>query len=437
MSRNGKLIRAVGLWGLIAFNLNLVIGSGVYLLPSRTFELLGAASLWAPIVFAIPVFILALCFAEASSRFDDSGGPYLYTRDGLGEFLGFETGWMNLVARVTSIASLANGFVLSLDRLVPGANEGLSRSLLLAASILILSLIDALGIRFGARTIYALTWGKIIPLLIFVIAGLAAFRYNPLPGSFSLDVAAVDWGTTTLFLLFAYGGFENLGVPAAEYENPKRNVPIALLVSLLAIASVYALVQFAAMATLPDLGATKTPIADAAGVVLGEFGLTLITLGAILSIIGTNMGSTIAASRMIYALTEDRPPFRIFGKVFSTTHTPLYSIVLLACATVPVALAGTFATLALVSAGARLATYLFTAASLPRLRRLRDGYTNPGGLLIPILGVLISLYLLSVLTREQLTALGIAALAGLVLYAISLAAGGRVEDDGAEAGGVS
>lgn len=432
MSSEGKLIRAVGLWGLVAFNLNLVIGSGVYLLPSRTFALLGPFSLWAPLLFSIPVFILAMCFAEASSRFDESGGAYLYTREGLGELIGFETGWMTLVARVTSLASLANGFVLSLDRLVPGVNEGLSRTALLAGSLVLLATIDAAGIRMGARTVYALTWGKIIPLVIFVVVALIAFRHNPLPASLSLDAGAVDWGSATLFLIFAYGGFENLGVPASEFRNPERNVPRALIISLLAIAAVYALVQLAAMATITDLSTSQTPIADAAGVVMGDVGITLVTVGAIISILGTNMGTTITGSRLLYSLTRDRRPFRVVGRVFSSTRTPILSTAVLAGVAIPIALAGTFETLALVSAGARLVTYLFTAASVPKLRKLREGFTSPGGLLIPLLGVGISLYLMSLLTREQMVALGIAALVGLVFYGISAAAGGRVREPAGE-----
>ncbi len=101
-----KFVRAVGFWGLVAMTINAVIGSGVFLLPTETFKLLGPFSLWAPLIFAIPVFIIVLCFAEAASHFSETGGPYLYVRTAFGDFLGFETGWMNWLARLTSLASL-------------------------------------------------------------------------------------------------------------------------------------------------------------------------------------------------------------------------------------------------------------------------------------------------------------------------------------------
>src|SRR5216117_391426 len=119
-----KFVRAVGFWGLVAMTINAVIGSGVFLLPTETYKLLGGFSLWAPLIFAVPVFILVLCFAEAASHFSEPGGAYLYARTAFGDFIGFETGWMNWIARVTSLASLSNGFVLALALFFPSLALG-------------------------------------------------------------------------------------------------------------------------------------------------------------------------------------------------------------------------------------------------------------------------------------------------------------------------
>src|ERR1700694_6032989 len=112
-----KLVSAVGVWGLGLFCINAVVGSGVFLLPSESYKLLGAFSLWAPLIFAVPVFILVLCFAEAASHFSEPGGAYLYARTAFGDFIGFETGWVNSIARLASLASLSHGFVVALARL--------------------------------------------------------------------------------------------------------------------------------------------------------------------------------------------------------------------------------------------------------------------------------------------------------------------------------
>src|SRR6266853_1016493 len=152
-----KLIRAVGFWGLVAMCINAVVGSGVFLLPTESYKLLGPFSLWAPLIFALPVFILVLCFAEAASHFSEPGGAYLYARTAFGDFIGFETGWMNWLARLTSLASLSNGFMLALALKFPVVATGWIRVSLIVGSILILALIHLVGVRYGAASIYVFT----------------------------------------------------------------------------------------------------------------------------------------------------------------------------------------------------------------------------------------------------------------------------------------
>src|SRR5579872_78127 len=200
---SGKLVRAVGLWGLVAMCINAVVGSGVFLLPTESYKLLGAFSLWAPLLFVIPVFILVLCFAEAASHFTEPGGAYLYARTAFGDFVGFETGWMNWIARLTSLASLSNGFVISLALFFPLLGGGWPRAAVIVMSLLILGAIHYAGVRYGAASIYVFTWGKLLPLLLFIVVALAAFRHNPIPASLHLPPAGTDWSGAALFMLFA------------------------------------------------------------------------------------------------------------------------------------------------------------------------------------------------------------------------------------------
>src|SRR5256712_4993185 len=147
-NKSEKLVRAVGLWGLVAMCINAVVGSGVFLLPTESYKLLGAFSLWAPLIFAVPVFILVLCFAEAASHFTEPGGAYLYARTAFGDFVGFETGWMNWIARLTSLASLSNGFVISLALFFPGLGSGAARAAVILGSLPILGAIHFVRGRY-------------------------------------------------------------------------------------------------------------------------------------------------------------------------------------------------------------------------------------------------------------------------------------------------
>lgn len=413
-----KLVRAVGFWGLVAMCINAVVGSGVFLLPTESYKLLGPFSLWAPLIFALPVFILVLCFAEAASHFSEPGGAYLYAKTAFGDFIGFETGWMNWLARVTSLAALSNGFVVSLARIFPSLGTATARIAVIVISIGILTAIHYVGVKYGAASIYVFTLGKLIPLVGFIIVALIAWRHNPIPASLTIPGRGTDWSGAALFMLFAYAGFENMGVPAGEFRNPRKELPRALLVGTLAIAAIYVLAQLGAMSALPDLSKTATPIADAAAALIGPLGAIIVTLGALLSMAGTNSGTVLEGSRMLYAISLGRPRLRAVSYVHPRFRTPSVAILIHVSFAAILACAGSFAKLAMLSAVARLTTYLFTCAAVPFLRKLNEGFRTPG-LVIPILGTVISLVLFFTMNRFNFLAAGIAIIAGALIYIVS------------------
>ena len=413
-----KLVRTIGLGGLVAMCINAVVGSGVFLLPYESYKLLGPFSLWAPLIFALPVFILVLCFAEAASHFNEPGGAYLYARTAFGDFLGFETGWMNWIARLTSLASLSNGFVVALALFFPGLKLGIPRATVIVVSIAILAAIHYVGVKYGAASIYIFTWGKLVPLVGFIVLALVVWKHNPIPASFALPGPGTDWSSAALFMLFAYAGFENLGVPAGEYKRPRRDLPLALLLGILAIAAIYVLAQLGAMASLPDLSKSDTPIASAAAEIIGPIGAIIVTLGALLSMAGTNSGTMLEGSRMLFALSLDRRLGPI-SFVHPRFRTPTVAILIHASVALILALAGSFRQLAMLSAVARLTTYLFTCAAVPFLRKLNDGGFRTPTLIVPILGVVISLLLFFTLNRFNFLAAAIALTIGALIYFVS------------------
>jgi amino acid transporter len=408
-----KLVRAVGFWGLVAMCINAVVGSGVFLLPTESYKLLGPFSLWAPLIFALPVFILVLCFAEAASHFSEPGGAYLYAKTAFGDFIGFETGWMNWLARVTSLAALSNGFVVSLARIFPTLGTPIARIAVILISIAILTAIHYVGVKYGAASIYVFTLGKLIPLVGFIIVALIAWKHNPIPASMTIPGPGTDWSGAALFMLFAYAGFENMGVPAGEFRNPKKELPRALLVGTLAIAAIYVLAQLGAMSALPDLSKTNTPIADAAAALIGSAGAIIVTLGALLSMAGTNSGTVLEGSRMLYAISLGRQRLRAISYVHPRFRTPTVAILIHVAFAAVLACAGSFAKLAMLSAVARLTTYLFTCAAVPFLR------FRVSTLILAILGTAISLALFLTLSKFNFLAAGIAIAVGALLYAVS------------------
>ena len=412
-----KLVRTVGFWGLVAMCINAVVGSGVFLLPYESYRILGPFSLWAPLLFALPVFVLALNFSEAAKHFSEPGGAYLYAKTAFGDFVGFETGWMNWIARVTSLASLSNGFVVALGLLIPALKTGWPRASVIIFSIVFLAAIHYVGVRYGAASIYIFTMGKLVPLVGFIVIALIAWRTNPLPGSFTVPAGDVNWGEAALFMLFAYAGFENMGVPAGEYKNPRKDLPIALLAGILIIAALYGLVQLGAMSALPDLSSSETPIASAAAEIIGPVGAIIVTIGALMSMAGTNSGTMLEGSRMLYALSLGRRMGPI-SYVHPRFRTPTTAILIHATVALALAVGGTFRTLALLSVSARLVTYLVTCMAVPRLRK-RTETLRPHHYIVPLLGTMVSLLIVINLDAKRLLAGAIALVAGALIYVLS------------------
>lgn len=416
-----SLRRAVSRWEIVAFSLNDVVGSGVYLLPAAAAALLGGASLWAVVVAGFAVLLLVLCFAEAASHFDGPGSAYLYARTAFGDLVGFEVGWMTWLARVSSVASLSAGFAQAVSYFWPAVEAGSGRALAIALPLLALTAINLVGVKSGARAAVGLAITKIVPLLIFVGAGVFAMSWPPAaevlePGRSQL----ARLGEAALLLLFAYAGFENTAAPAGEFKNPRRDVPFALLAQIVIVTLLYTGVQAVALGTLPDLATSKTPLADAARLFLGPWGGWLMTVGAAISILGTNSNTVLSGPRYLFALAQDGFGPAALGYVHPRWRTPAVAILVQTAIALPLALTGSFVGLAALSVVARLATYFGTAAAVPVLRKKLGtsptGVRLPGGPVIPIAAALLCVGLAASATITNLLAGLLALLAGVPIY---------------------
>jgi amino acid transporter len=397
-----------------------VVGSGVYLLPAAAAAYLGALSLGAVALAGLAVALVVLCYAEAASRFDQPGSGYLYARAAFGELVGFEVGWMTWLARVASLASLAVGFAQAVGYLWPAVEAGAWRTVTVVGPVLVLTAINLAGVRFGVGASLVLVLGKLLPLTVFVGAGLAAASWERLAGQ--RPVGEGSLGEAALLLLFAYAGFENTPAPAGEFRNPKRDVPFALATEVALVTLLYTAVQAVALATLPELGSSKTPLADAARLFLGEPGGWLLTVGAAIGILGTNGNTVLAGPRYLFALARDGFGPRWLAKIHPRFHTPAAALLLQTGVALPLALSGTFTGLAALSVVARLTGYVTTALAVPVLRRklpaAPGAFRLPGGPAIPIAAALVGLGLAASAHPANLLAAAVALAVGLLIYAL-------------------
>lgn len=415
-----RLERVVGLAGLTAIAVNGVVGSGIFVLPATVALILGPASPVAYLVAALLTALVVLCFAEAGSRTERTGGPYVYAREAFGPFVRFQVGWLFFLMRLTASAAIANAFVAYLGVLWPAASAGLGRAAVLTMLIGGFAVANAAGIRHGAFLVNVLTIAKLLPLLFFVGVGLtyadpARYDLLTIPPIAGLREAS-------LLLIFAFGGFENASVPAEEVRQPRRNVPIALLLAIAVTTVLYVLIQIVTLGTYPDLAGDPAPLASSARMFLGPAGALLLTAGAVLSTAGSISALSLVGPRILYALSVGGQFPRVFGLVHPRWHTPHVSIGVFAAATLLIALWGSFAQLAAASVVARLIFSAVTCMAVPVLRRKQGAepaqFVIPGGLTVPLLATAVSLWLLSGMTEAQVIGGALAIAMGTGAYLV-------------------
>ncbi len=393
------LVRAIGRWSLAALVVNCIIGSGVFGLPSVLANLLGRGSVAAVLLAAVAVGIIMACFAEVSSRFAQTGGPYVYAQAAFGRFMGIQVAWLVWFVRLTACAANANLFVVYLGEFWPQATRPALKLAILTALLGILAAVNFRGVNAGTRVSTSFTIAKLASLALVCIAGgIYLIATHPVIPEASFAPSGKEWARAMVLLIFAYGGFEAALISAGEAKDPRRDLPFGLFAALITCAVAYGLIQWVVVGVLRDPAHSQRPLADVARIVLGPSGSWLTALGALFSIYGYLSGNILATPRITFALAERGDFPSLFALLHRRFHTPYFSILVFALLVWLLALFGSFAGNATLSAGSRLFYYGVVCAALPVLRkkdREQALIRVPGGTLVGVLGALLCLALLT------------------------------------------
>jgi amino acid transporter len=298
------------------------------------------------------------------------------------------------------------------------ATDGIWRALVIVTVVAVLAAINLLGIRQAAIVSNVSTIGKLVPIIIFIGAGLfflnpQAFTPGPTPdtGAFSQSV---------LLLVYAFTGFEMASIPAGEVRDPQRNLPRALIIALVLVVVLYILIQIVCVGTLPGLAQSQKPLADAGSQFLGTAGGAIISAGAIISIAGNLNIVMLSGSRLPFAMAEQKQLPAFIGSVHRSFFTPYVAILLTAGLMLLLTLKSSFVAALTISTIARLITYGTTCLALPMLRRRNDGpppaFRLPGGTIIALLALVLIGWLLLHATLQEATAAALAGAVGLLIY---------------------
>jgi amino acid transporter len=412
------LNRSIGKWSLVLLIINSIIGAGIFGLPSKIFALSGVYSLLAFGACAAVVMIFIMCFAEVSSRFDKTGGPYLYAFTALGRFPAFLTGWLLLLSRIFNYATLINLLVIYLSFFSVSFNEPFIRIACILSITALLAFINHIGVQNSTRVNNILTIAKLLPLTAFIVIGL----FHIQPGRFTATGAFdfSSFSTSVLLLVFAFGGFESVLINSGEIKDPGKNLPFALITGFIFITIFYCLIQLVCIGTLPTLAVSEKPLAEAAGQFMGSLGGNLIAIGAVISISGTLNAIVLGGSRLPFALSTEKQLPPVFSQIHTKYLTPTWSLLLFILITTIVSLVWSFFAALAIGAIIRVMVYLMVCVSLLKLRQMRPGEKNyfriRFGTFFATAAILFTLWLLSSAKLNELRDVSICTLTGVIFY---------------------
>ena len=416
-----QLVRGIGVPALTANIISSTIGAGIFVLPAAMSRGLGPA---APIAFlccAIAMVLFVTCFAIAGSRVSLTGGLYAYVEVAFGRYIGFLAGVLYGITALGAVAGVVNVLVNSIVIVAPFLGSAVMRIVVMVIVYGSLVIINVRGVRGGAGAVTVVTFAKLLPLILFICAGIffihpANLIWTAWPGSKSL-------GDAVILLIFAFVGIEVALIPSGEVKNPARTVPRSAYLALVITTIIYIMIQIVAQGTLgADLANYKdAPLAEAAAKFLGHIGRTTLLMGATVSAFGFVTSDILSSPRIIFAFGRDGALPAWFAHVHPRYRSPDVAIVTYAVIAFALSITGTFEQLAVLSNVAVLLMYLLCCAAcwfLVQRDICTDGqpFNFPGMKIVPALAIAAIIWILAHATAREFAVNGILLAIASVLY---------------------
>jgi APA family basic amino acid/polyamine antiporter len=455
-TNNGQLVRGLGPIAAISVNVGNIIGTGIFLkarvmtcnvgTPGRVIFVWIAAGLLA--------LAGALTYAELTTMRPHAGAEYVITRDAYGRVWGFLNGWSQfLISRTASAAALAVGFAIFLNDLVGGRLSEVYFSLNLPGgyqipfgrlqvvalvTLAVTTLINCAAVSVSGHVASLIT---ILKVLLVLGVGLGAFFYQEGTwanlgmsnvGGKCEGVAVVGGGLSgfaaaMLGALWAYDGWNNVSYVAGEVKHPERNLPLALISSMLIVITLYVIVNISYYYVLTptevaSVSTASSVAAEATRRVLGPLAVSLIAAVMMLSSWGSLQTSILGTARIPFAMARDGLFFPSLSRV-SRRHVPVISLVVQGIWAAVLALSGSFDQLTDLAVFAFWLFYGMVTASVFVFRRREPNAARPyktwGYPVVPALFVLVTICLivLTVINAPVQSLIGLAIIAmGLPVY---------------------
>ena len=402
------LSRDLGLVSALAIGIGTMIAAGIFTLSGLAISYVGSSAIIAFLVAAAVALLTALTYCEFTSIYPESGEGYLYARKTFAPPLAYMVGWCLLLGYTSScafyLASLSSYF-----------NEFIWHSpypTLAGLVILVaLTMLNTKGTKESGAFQIAVTSGKLVLLVWFVLGGLQHFDPARFIDKFSTDVVKI--GSTATMVFITFFGFSAIAASAGEVRNPTKTIPRAIFISMGVTTVLYTLVVMAVIAAnLTEY--TESAMGSAARIFLGPIGGMVIVAGALFSMISASNASILAGSRVALSMSRLGHLPRGFGAINPKTRTPVVALVLVGLGigmfsvTLPLEELAHFADVVLLSA------LILVNACLIKHRRMYPNLVRPFRVplvpVVPILGMLANLYLLTQVPHLRPMLLAVASL---------------------------
>ena len=379
MRVEGDLPRKLGMWDATAVVIGIVIGSGIFVLPNLIARSVPSAtailSVW--VVAGVLSFFGALAYAELGAMMPETGGHYVYLREAYGPLAAFVCAWTFMLAVLAGgSAWLAVTFSIYAGYFVPLTPA--AAKIVSVALIAVLSAVNYVGVREGARVQRLFTGLKITGLLVLIGAAFLAPRSGALAAA-DPPLSGASFGVAMAACLMAYNGWSYVSFVAGEVKDPQRSLMRSLMIGMTAVAALYILanVAYLRVLTVPEIAASERVGAELAKRTIGGAGGTFVSVTVLLSIIGAVNGCVLTAARIPFAQARDGLFFKRFAEVHPRFRTPGTAIVWGGVWTALLVLTGSYETLYSYSIVAAWIFYTMTVAAVWILRRKMPDAVRP------------------------------------------------------------
>lgn len=430
---HSELNRTLGLVPLVALSVGATLGTGIFVVLAEAAPAAGPAVVVSFVLAGLAALCSALSYAELAGSVPVSGSAYSYTYATLGEIIAWICGWCLLLEYGVSVAAVAVGWGGYLNEFLQGTigvtipevlaappGEGGVVNVPAAVVVLLATGVLLLGVRESAWATTVTTVLKIAVLVFFVAVAFTAFNSANLTPFAPAGIAGISVGASAVF--FSFIGFDAASTAGEEARNPKRDLPRAIILSLIIVTTIYVLVAFAAVAAVGAgaLGESDASLATALRTVTGQgWPAVVLALGAVIAIASVVLTVLYGQTRILVAMSRDGLVPQMLSRVnrrsVPARNTALVGIlVALLAAVVPLnqlaeaTSIGTLVAFGLVNIG--VVVLRRTRPELPR------SFRTPLMPFVPLLGLALCAYLITGLDAVTWLTFAIWTAIGLVVY---------------------